>query len=361
VNSGARIVADRLTAAAPIAEWEWPAVPSSHVHAINAFYRRRRPLVCAIAGKAVAIASEWPTSEADAHADVSLMVGVDGEFTELIMPRRLLDSVIASVDSALSLERLRPDHAGLVVEFALADVLDVVERATGWKLTVSSVISSPPARDEVAHATLFVAVTMDGLGRSPCQLRLPPRLASGLAHHLDRYAGPDEAWLDLPTAVHLRLAAVMLTVAELRSLTPGDIVLLDAICPDDSAIAIFGGHLLVPAEISAAGARLTAAPIKGRGSKWEWIMESQPEASEGTAPDAANLDDLPVHVVLEVGRLELDLSEVRQLAPGAVLPVARQLDEAVDIVANGRRIGRGTIVRIGDSTGVRITRLLGDV
>ena len=63
-------------------------------------------------------------------------------------------------------------------------------------------------------------------------------------------------------------------------------------------------------------------------------------------------------VHFEVGRLELSLGEIRRLAPGAVLPLMRPLDEALDIVANGRRIGSGTIVRIGDAVGVRVTRLL---
>ncbi|TJV03500.1 MAG: hypothetical protein E5Y18_27345, partial [Mesorhizobium sp.] len=51
------------------------------------------------------------------------------------------------------------------------------------------------------------------------------------------------------------------------------------------------------------------------------------------------------------------LGEVRQLAPGAIVPLANVTKETVDIIANGKRVGRGEIVRIGESLGVRIARM----
>jgi type III secretion protein Q len=39
----------------------------------------------------------------------------------------------------------------------------------------------------------------------------------------------------------------------------------------------------------------------------------------------------------------------------------RPLEDSVDILANGRRIGRGNLVQIGDSMGIRITRLFDNV
>jgi type III secretion protein Q len=81
------------------------------------------------------------------------------------------------------------------------------------------------------------------------------------------------------------------------------------------------------------------------------------EQSGGRVSRDTDLDDLPVKLVFELGRLELSLGEIRQLVPGALLPLARPLEESLDIVANGRRIGRGALVQLGDSLGVRITRL----
>jgi type III secretion protein Q len=77
------------------------------------------------------------------------------------------------------------------------------------------------------------------------------------------------------------------------------------------------------------------------------------------AAAAADLDlaSVKVHLVFELGRSDLTVGEVSQLAPGTLLPLARPVEDAIDIVANGKRIGTGTLVQIGDSIGIRVTRL----
>ncbi len=52
--------------------------------------------------------------------------------------------------------------------------------------------------------------------------------------------------------------------------------------------------------------------------------------------------------------------EVQDLAPGVLLPIERSAGEVIDIVANGRRIGVGELVKIGDKLAVRVTRLSTD-
>jgi type III secretion protein Q len=78
------------------------------------------------------------------------------------------------------------------------------------------------------------------------------------------------------------------------------------------------------------------------------------------AVDDEDLDSLPVQVVLELGRVQMSLGELRQLAPGVLLPVSRNADDAIDVVVNGKRIGRAGLVRVGDGLGVRISRLTQD-
>jgi type III secretion protein Q len=73
-----------------------------------------------------------------------------------------------------------------------------------------------------------------------------------------------------------------------------------------------------------------------------------------------DLDDLPVRLVFELGRVELSLGELQSLAPGALVPLSRPVDAPLDIMANGRRLGRGTLVQIGESLGVRIVSLAGN-
>src|SRR5262249_42270091 len=132
-----------------------------------------------------------------------------------------------------------------------------------------------------------------------------------------------------------------------------DIVLADVECQrDNRAIAVIARQLVIPVGLSPAGIGVTARPVRRRGSSWGWEMGNPTEFSGPTGLQDSDLDDLPVRLVFELGRVELSLGELQRLAPGALVPLARPLDEPLDIIANGRRLGRGALVQIGDSLGV---------
>jgi len=140
-----------------------------------------------------------------------------------------------------------------------------------------------------------------------------------------------------------------------------DAALADLQCqPDIAATAVMAGHRVILAELSPAGIMATPRPLRGRGSSSEWSMSNPTEFSGPGGLHDPDLDDLPVRLVFEVGRVELSLGELQRLAPGALVPLARPVDEPLDIMANGRRLGRGTLVQIGDSLGVRIVSLAGN-
>lgn len=84
--------------------------------------------------------------------------------------------------------------------------------------------------------------------------------------------------------------------------------------------------------------------------------------NQAAQPDTEKLEDsgfdaLPVTVAFELGRKAMPLSEISALAPGAVVQLAGMSAETVSILAQGKRIGEGEIVRIGEALGVRIVRI----
>lgn len=98
----------------------------------------------------------------------------------------------------------------------------------------------------------------------------------------------------------------------------------------------------------------------GDSRQWFFLGVEHGQSDEFSGPTGLHdpdLDDLPVRLVFEVGRVELSLGELQRLAPGALVPLGRPLEEPLDIMANGRRLGRGTLVQIGESLGVRIVSL----
>jgi type III secretion system YscQ/HrcQ family protein len=334
-------------------EPSFPLIAPSHVRALNAVYRRRPALVATIGGRRTSIIAAWPRP--DRRPDVSHRVALrlDGESGELWLPQSLLDILVGSVDPALSLDRLGPDRAAIILEFALDRVLAAVEMNLGCKLAVDSYSSRAERLESDGQLPLFFTLVIEGLVTTGCELRIPPDYAFRLAEGLDRHAGIDRSVLDLPIPVCLRVAAANLAAAEVERLSPDDVVLVDASCePGDAVIAVIGERLVAPVTLAPEGPRLATYPIPGATSSWSWSMPT--DAMAGAWEADAETDNRSLHVLFEIGRFELPANQVKQLAPNFLLPLEPPHDRTVDIVVDGQRIGRGTLMRIGNRTGVRI-------
>ena len=76
--------------------------------------------------------------------------------------------------------------------------------------------------------------------------------------------------------------------------------------------------------------------------------DAPPSAADPTA-------QLPVDIALELGTVELRLDELAGLQPGYVFGLPAHLEGAnVTIRANGRVAGRGELVAVGETLGVRL-------
>jgi len=70
------------------------------------------------------------------------------------------------------------------------------------------------------------------------------------------------------------------------------------------------------------------------------------------------LKDVELDVSVELGRIELPLGKVLQLAKGSVIELEKLAGEPVDILVNGNRIALGEVVVIDEHFGVRISSLV---
>lgn len=77
----------------------------------------------------------------------------------------------------------------------------------------------------------------------------------------------------------------------------------------------------------------------------------------GAGVEVGQLMDVPVHVTVEVGRVQMPLGDLVKLSQGALIELDREAHEPADILVNGKVVARGEIVTIGENYGVRITHV----
>ncbi|MBU1701713.1 MAG: flagellar motor switch protein FliN [Candidatus Eisenbacteria bacterium] len=79
------------------------------------------------------------------------------------------------------------------------------------------------------------------------------------------------------------------------------------------------------------------------------------------AGEGANLEllyDVQLPIAVELGRAQMDISEILDLGPGSVVELDKMAGESVDLLVNGVNIGKGEVVVVDEQFGIRITHLL---
>ena len=90
------------------------------------------------------------------------------------------------------------------------------------------------------------------------------------------------------------------------------------------------------------------------------LQELEEQAAGGKRAFAPNLEliqGVKVGLSVAVGQCEITVSELFALKEGSILKLDRESDELVDIYMDSKLIGRGELVVVGESFGVRVVEI----
>ncbi len=85
---------------------------------------------------------------------------------------------------------------------------------------------------------------------------------------------------------------------------------------------------------------------------------SVPAATTAHSDPMALLRDVEVELTLEIGRKRMRIADVVKLGPGRTVELDKLAGEPLELLVNGRIIGRGEAVVVGDRYGIRITEIV---
>lgn len=71
-----------------------------------------------------------------------------------------------------------------------------------------------------------------------------------------------------------------------------------------------------------------------------------------------NLDEIPLTLKVEVGRLQMSVKKLLELQSGNILELDVHPEDGVDLLVNGKCIGKGELIRVGEVLGVRLLDLI---
>ncbi len=68
--------------------------------------------------------------------------------------------------------------------------------------------------------------------------------------------------------------------------------------------------------------------------------------------------DLPVDVHVELGQARMTIQSILAFSVGTVIELDRLAGDPVDILVNGKLIGKGEVMVVDESFGIRVTELI---
>lgn len=68
-------------------------------------------------------------------------------------------------------------------------------------------------------------------------------------------------------------------------------------------------------------------------------------------------DEIPLTVVIEIGRIQMNIQKLLHLEPGNLLDLNIRPENGVTLTVNGAPVGKGELIRLGETLGVRLLTL----
>nr|WP_314576611.1 type III secretion system cytoplasmic ring protein SctQ [uncultured Pseudomonas sp.] len=309
--------------------------------------RQRWSGQCAGQTISVGVAAGDTRQPVASQLEVQLALGTNSLVLQL--PAQLLDH--------LGLADITPEEwagtcGSMLLECALLSIIEPLEKRLEQTVQVLAIRVETAATSTPSDYALSLILDVRLAPGAPSwavPLHLDPQVASLLADLLDHHTVPAHHSLaDLRMPLSVIQGEVPLSVAELRSLRPGDMLVL-ADGQQTPLLLRLDTHLQGRVRINGNTLTLLETPCALNPLKEHCMTDSNLEPSLD-----ALIDELPLKVQCQVGSVELSLAQLRALGPGSVMPLAPQVHVGVSLMVNGRCIGQGQLVKIGDGLGVRL-------
>jgi type III secretion protein Q len=272
---------------------------------------------------------------------------------EWALPRSTAELIVTRAIPEIESDELSAEMLSLCVDAALLHLREALESASSLLLKGNCL----EERDASHLTSGAVRITFGDNVSVPILLSLDLLAAARFDEWVASFDEDETLSSAIPHEVSFRLGYCSVSRSELMALRPGDGLLLDNLTDDQKVVAVVANRL---------------AQLCSRNDRQQWCLHGAlnipltpqlmnftdfPEqyAMDKTSPDdAVSLASLPVHLVFEIGRVDMKIDEISAVGVGHVFELHRQIQASVDILAGGKKIGVGEVVQVGEVLGVRV-------
>lgn len=299
-------------------------------------------------------------------------------------------------------EYLDEDYEEGFFRFLAIEALDAIQKSKWDPNIIPQLLNETDLPNETM---LTIDVTMEVNDQKVNgRLFLPPALRKSIKEYYMKETA-NKAFLPplsqkLELTVHLEAGRTSISLEEWKTVEPGDFVVLDqcTIIPGEDkgrVMLTIGGRPYFRGKIKDGNIKILEHPLyyevndamKPNAPEDEDELEEdfdgeedeeyeetdvseieeeeeeeEPKTTVQKAPQKSEAKtfspkDIPISLVVEVGRLQMTVQTLLDTKPGNLLELNINPESGVDLVVNGSRVGKGELVKIGEVLGVRVLEL----
>lgn len=329
-------------------------VASSHINVLNALYRLY-PWPIHIGQQAYEISAEWSPEHSEILDAWTIIMQSQDSWIELVVEHSILQHCASRIDPSLVLSELSNDVQALVLEYVFDQTLAQLEATFQTSLTIHAVITEAGPSTLDAPVNIALRLRNEAKLSSPCLLRLASSDLIRLGTYMDRFPEQTHRFANIYFPVHVRWGMVELSVTELQSLSPGDVILPDNSCVDpDTAMLVFADQFIAKGQREGEGYRLID-DLKRMETNNIWAQYQNPLADHAVSDISVRKTN--IRVVFDLCWSEISRNELENLGVYDILHGCSTPNIDINIIVDGTRIGLGTMTAIGEAVGIQVTRL----
>jgi flagellar motor switch/type III secretory pathway protein FliN len=275
----------------------------------------------------------------------------------------LFDANIEATD----LDVLPPELRDVLVEGMISTLWSLIPQNELTSYSILSVGKCRQCVDAIEQPLDWFSVSISGMAPRPAAIRVgcvavdvARLLTGGAIASRATWAALSE---NLTFDAYFSLPSFKTTVEALRTIGPGDVIILNEDAQDRLHVCIDRRRY----EFTAADEGWTCLGLRHESNASirkpvdeERLMTTMPEEAQDEC-GPIDIGDLPVDLDFDIGERRIPLSEVETWTPGSLVvidPPEINDEITVTIRANGKKIAIGDLVKIDERLAVRLTRLL---
>ena len=283
--------------------------------------------------------------------DIKYKTGLDGSFMLIIKESDI--KIIANMMMGKGPEVDPDSELGDLEVSAIAEAMNqmVGTSCTSMSQVFDSVVDiNPPSVEKVDTQTSQIVAGVDINSGDYVTVEFDLNVGDILASKMIQI---------LPSNVAKQLIDKLMSAnggaQEDTSSQQNEIVESEPVIAETATEEVMTSNVNVAATTSVMEPAQSAASMKAQAVQFE---ELAAQRVENVKEQISLIQDVPLEVVVELGRTNKSIKEILEFSPGVVIELNKMAGEPIDILINNKFIAKGEVVVIDENFGIRITEII---